>query len=273
MLKKILPVIILVGLIIVGIRLFTGPEDVWKKNNQGVWIRHGNPTLPIPQDAVRDCYQQNSNRAFDIAYILCREDLCGSDRSCARFLETAFEEIKMFDKSEPSSNPKDSLSEQQPNNTNQQQSIQTPSPLTTPTTTPTSTPPVTDQEQIIVNTNTNAPISEPSQSSAPALNSQREEQKTNQNITIETPTPGASVTSPIVITGTVKAAVGEPIDIQITTKSGTVLIGETANLKASGPDGWGSYKITIGYVFSSTRDGFVVISHGDDRASVAVTFN
>ncbi len=275
MFKKLFPIVVLLGLIIAGVRLFSGPEDTWKQNNEGAWIRHGNPALPIPENVVHDCYQQNNNRAFDIAYILCREDLCGSDRACARFLETAFEEINASNelKTTADANASTSGSLPQPITTDQNPETNIQPQITTPTTTPTSTVSITTEGQVDANTNTNLATPEPSQPVAQTPTTPQESPKTNPNITIETPTSGSAVTSPIVITGRVKAAAGEPIDIQITTKSGTVLIGETANLKTSGPDGWGSYKITIAYQFSSTREGYIVISHGSDTASVPVTFN
>jgi len=275
MVKKAIPLIILIALVIVGARLCSRPKDTWKQNKDGTWVRIGNPKLPIPEHIVKDCYQQNNTRAFDIAYILCREDLCGSDRACARFLETAFEKINISraPQTAANSNTPTSDTEPQPNqnsepNTNPERAV--------PTTTPTSTALIAIREQTSTDTNTNTAIPELSKPvTQPITQTPTESQElpnTNPNITIETPASGTSITSPIVIMGRVKAVAGEPINIQITTKSGTVLINETAKLKASGPDGWGLYKITIAYQFSSTREGYIVVSHGEDTASVAVTF-
>lgn len=266
MLKKLIPFIVLIALILLGIRFFKSSDDAWIRNNDGTWVRQGNPALPIPEHVIQDCYEQNNNRAFDIAYILCREDLCASDRACAKELEQAFQSLQ-----NPSSQTPTVPEPIPSQNTNSNTNIQTPTTTTESTTIPTSTAPA------LTNTPTQTKTPELAESQKPVEQSQpttpQEPPKINPNITIETPTSGSAVTSPIVITGKVKAAAGEPIDIQITTKSGTVLIGETANLKTSGPDGWGPYKITIAYQFSSTREGYIVISHGSDTASVPVTFN
>lgn len=30
------------------VRTFSGPEDTWIKNKQGEWVKHGNPSTPMP---------------------------------------------------------------------------------------------------------------------------------------------------------------------------------------------------------------------------------
>jgi hypothetical protein len=51
----ILGVVVLAGLVILGIRFFSGPEDTWLCQN-GQWVKHGQPSSPMPTSG---CGQQN----------------------------------------------------------------------------------------------------------------------------------------------------------------------------------------------------------------------
>ncbi|MFC1551035.1 hypothetical protein ACFL6P_00585 [Candidatus Latescibacterota bacterium] len=35
-------------------RLFSGPEDTWIRNESGVWVRHGVPSGPPPQEGYTE---------------------------------------------------------------------------------------------------------------------------------------------------------------------------------------------------------------------------
>ena len=34
-------------------RTFAGPEDSWIRNQSGSWVKHGNPSSPVPSDSYR----------------------------------------------------------------------------------------------------------------------------------------------------------------------------------------------------------------------------
>lgn len=35
------------------LRIVSGPEDTWIRNDRGEWIKHGNPSAPKPVDETR----------------------------------------------------------------------------------------------------------------------------------------------------------------------------------------------------------------------------
>lgn len=267
--KKLIWLIILVAIIAGAVLLLRGNEDSWVKDSDGRWVRRGNPSLPVPEDVLRDCFEQNSNRAFDFAVIACREDLCGIDTVCARSLEREFERMNGLKPADQANNNTNVAENAPQTNTNQ---------TTKPSNANTDNPAV------------NAPVNENMNANVPAANANIET-PTNSNtnsaptppapqsslITIAEPASGSSVHSPLVITGTVKASAGDPITIQISSASGAVLISETAKLKNVDPKtGWGTYKITITYEFSNTREGNVVVFDSvdpEERVTVPLIFN
>ncbi|MCL5018910.1 MAG: hypothetical protein M1426_00300 [Patescibacteria group bacterium] len=49
-----LAIIALLALTFILVRVFSGPEDTWMRNDQGVWIKHGNPSAPMPSSDYRE---------------------------------------------------------------------------------------------------------------------------------------------------------------------------------------------------------------------------
>lgn len=43
-------ILVLILITLAMVRLFSGPEDAWIKNERGEWVRHGNPAGPAPTE-------------------------------------------------------------------------------------------------------------------------------------------------------------------------------------------------------------------------------
>lgn len=78
------------------------------------------------------------------------------------------------------------------------------------------------------------------------------------NILVDEPLPGATVSSPFTVSGEARVFEGTVL-IQVTNINGEVLIDELATAHAPDVGKFGSFKITLSFQFSSTKDGFVEV--------------
>lgn len=93
----------------------------------------------------------------------------------------------------------------------------------------------------------------------------------SKNITIASPSANEVLTSPVTITGEAIAPADNMVTIRVTNTDGTALISETARVQAAVGEK-GSYKITIHFQFSTTKEGFIEVGEGVDIARIPVRF-
>lgn len=108
----------------------------------------------------------------------------------------------------------------------------------------------------VTNSNTNASLSTPAPSSS-AL------------ITVDSPTSGQQLTSPIVISGRAKVP-DNKIYVRVKSKSGSVAISVNGTMKNVGADGYGDFKLTIKYEFSTTKEGSIDVYGMDGSTEVGL---
>ncbi|MCX6796706.1 MAG: GerMN domain-containing protein [Candidatus Falkowbacteria bacterium] len=88
----ILGVVVILLFIIVGIRIFSGPEDTWLcANNQ--WVKHGNPSAPMPTSGCGNNLiggQKNEHECL----VAAGYSWCPSTQKCQRMWEEYCEEYK-----------------------------------------------------------------------------------------------------------------------------------------------------------------------------------
>lgn len=49
-----LVIVLLLALTVIMARIFSGPEDTWIRNEEGEWIKHGNPSAPTPSSDYKE---------------------------------------------------------------------------------------------------------------------------------------------------------------------------------------------------------------------------
>jgi putative hemolysin len=106
------------------------------------------------------------------------------------------------------------------------------------------------------NTNVNADIANPE----PAVN-------TSANITVSSPTSDEQLISPITVSGRAKTS-DNKIYVRVKSKSGSTVISVNGTVKNVGADGYGDFKLTINYEFSTTKEGFIDVFSKDGDTEV-----
>jgi len=131
------------------------------------------------------------------------------------------------------------------------------------------------QAQICSSTNTNA--NDNANVNAPVTNS-----NANINANIANPMPTASssitvnspvvdqqLTSPIVVSGRAKTP-DFKIYVRVKSKSGTTAISVNGTVKNIGADGYGDFKLTINYEFSTTKEGSIDVYGKDGETELGL---
>ena len=78
------------------------------------------------------------------------------------------------------------------------------------------------------------------------------------NITVSSLVSGQQLNSPVEISGRAKVS-DNKVNIRIKSQSGNALINLSAPVKNIGPDGFGDFKISVTYEFSTTKEGSVEV--------------
>ncbi|MCX6745663.1 MAG: DUF333 domain-containing protein [Candidatus Parcubacteria bacterium] len=78
------------------------------------------------------------------------------------------------------------------------------------------------------------------------------------NITVSYPVSGQQLSSPIEISGRAKVS-DNKVNIRIKSQTGNALINLSAPVKNIGTDGFGDFKISVKYEFSTTKEGYVEV--------------
>jgi putative hemolysin len=88
-------------------------------------------------------------------------------------------------------------------------------------------------------------------------------------ITVISPVANEQLTSPIIVTGRAKTQ-DNKIYVRVKSKAGSTAISVDGTLKNIGADGYGDFKLTINYEFSTTKEGSLDVFGKDGETEVGL---
>jgi putative hemolysin len=119
------------------------------------------------------------------------------------------------------------------------------------------------------NANINAPAVNNNANSNTNTNIVSPKPVSSSSITVNSPTANEQLVSPIILTGRAKLPENK-IYVRVKSKSGTTASSVNGTIKTVGADGYGDFKLTINYEFSSTKDGSIDVYGMDGETEVGL---
>jgi putative hemolysin len=118
-----------------------------------------------------------------------------------------------------------------------------------------------------LNTNANANINAPATNTNANLANPKP--TASSSIMVNSPVADQQLASPIVVSGRAKTP-DNKIYVRVKSKSGTTAISVNGTVKNIGADGYGDFKLTINYEFSTTKEGSIDVYGKDGETEVGL---